>query len=536
MNIQSERLDNHTARFTVEVEPKQWEQAKKDAAREISKQIRVKGFRKGKAPYKMIVRHVGEKVITEEAVETLGNEVYREVIQTTDYKPYAAGSLEAFQLDPQPTYTFTVPLVPEIDLGDYRDVREDYEAPEVSDEEVDVAMRQLQQQQAVVEESANPVQSGDRVNIDIHSEFADGEEAPEAIDDEEEPDGEEASDEVDDAEPVPYKGDSFIHQHDATVNLDPENEPALPGFIEALVGANVEETVEFELTIPEDDEDYSETVHGRKVHFEVTVNKIENVTLPELNDELAARITEKEDEPLTLLELRLRTREQLQEQAERQALNQYFDKVVDKIAEGTTLSYPEIMVDERVHDMIHEFEQKLKEQGIDLETYQRVMRVTHEDLHEQYEGDAVKSLERTLILGEILAQEKIQVTAVDVATEIDKTLSQFGDQADVFRQFFDTEQQRSMIANNILYERLMERLAKIGKGESLDEPEEDESGEEPEATTQADEPEATVQEAVEETTAEETVATEEEAESDDSDNTEQDDADEAVADDTETDE
>lgn len=531
MNIQSERLDNHTARFTVEVEPKQWETAKKAAAAEISKQIRVKGFRKGKAPYKMVVRTVGEAVIIEEAMEKLGNEVYREVIENAEYEPYAAGSLEDFQLEPQPTYIFTVPLVPEIDLGDYRDVRVDYEAPEVSDEDVDNAMRQHQQNQAVVEDSANPVQSGDRVTIDIHSEFADGEEMPE--DDEEDEEDEEETD--DDAEKAPYKGENFIHQHDATVNLDPENEPVLPGFIEALVGANAEETVEFELSVPEDDENYPEGVRGRKVHFEVTVNSVQNVTLPELNDDLAARITEKEDEPLTLLELRVRTREQLQEQAERQALNEYSDKVVDKIAEGTTLSYPEVMVVDRIHDMINDLDQNLRQQGMDLETYQRVMGVTHEDLHEQYEEDAVKSLERTLVLGEILVQEKIQVTAADVAAEIDKTLSQFGDQADAFRQFFDTEQQRSMIANNILYERLMERLAKIGKGEPLDEPEEEESSEEPEATTQADEPEATVEEAVEETEAEDVVATDDEAESDDSDDAEED-ADESVADDTETDE
>ena len=71
MNIQTERLDNHTARFTVEVEPKQWEDAKKDAAREISKQIRVKGFRKGKAPYNVVVRNVGEGVIIEEAMENI---------------------------------------------------------------------------------------------------------------------------------------------------------------------------------------------------------------------------------------------------------------------------------------------------------------------------------------------------------------------------------------------------------------------------------------------------------------------------------
>lgn len=486
MNIQTERLDNHTARFTVEVEPKQWEDAKKDAAREISKQIRVKGFRKGKAPYNVVVRNVGEGVIIEEAMEKLGNELYREVMETTEHEPYAAGSLDDFQLEPQPTYVFSVPLVPEIDLGDYREVRVEYIKPEVSEEDVDIAMRQYQQQKADVEDSTSPIQSGDRVTIDIHSAFADGEEAYDDEDDDEE-------------NRIPLKGDDFIHEHDAEVNLDPENEPALPGFIDALVGANVDETVEFDLVIPED-EKYREGISGRTIHFEVTISKIQNVTLPELNDELAASITEsdnEDEEPLTLAQLRERTREELQTRAESEAESAYSDEVLGKIAEGATLSYPEIMVVERIHDMIEDFDRNLQQQGMDLETYQKVMGITHDDLHEQYEDNAVKSLERSLVLGEVLVAEKINVTAEDVAGEIDKTLAQFGEQADMFRQFFDNEQQRSMIANNLLFQRVMERLVKIGKGESLEEDlVEEETSDEPEATVSTDEDVAEAQEEV----------------------------------------
>lgn len=471
MNIQTERLDNHTARFTVEVEPKQWEDAKKDAAREVSKQIRVKGFRKGKAPYNVVVRHVGEGVIIEEAMEKLGNELYREVMETTEHEPYAAGSLEDFQLEPQPTYIFSVPLVPEIELGDYREIRVEYTDPTVSEEDVAVAMRQYQQQKAEVEDSTSPIQSGDRVTIDIHSTFADGEEANEEDSDDEE------------ENPVPLKGADFIHEHDAEVNLDPEAEPALPGFIDALVGANVDETVEFDLVVP-DEEQYREGVSGRTIHFEVTVKKIQNVTLPELNDELAASITETDNEdedPLTLAQLEDRTREELQTKAESEAESAYSDEVLGKIAEGATLSYPEVMVVERIHDMIEDLDRNLQQQGMDLETYQKVMGITHDDLHEQYQDDAVKSLKRSLVLGEVLVQENINVTAEDVAGEIEKTLSQFGEQADVFRQFFDNEQQRSMIANNLLFQRVMERLVKIGKGESLEEVVEEETNDEVEA-------------------------------------------------------
>lgn len=475
MNIQTERLDNHTARFTVEVEPNQWENAKRAAAREISKQINLKGFRKGKAPYSVVVRRVGEAPIIEEAMEQLGNDVYREVITSTEIEPYAAGSLEDFSLDPQPTYIFSVPMQPEIDLGDYREVRVDYTAPEVTDEDVDSAMRQYQQREAVVEDSANPVQSGDRVTIDIQAEFSDGEEPPEDTEDFDE-------------DVAPYKGDTFVNQDGATLNLDPENEPLMPGFIEALVGANVDDTVEFDLTVPDDDEDYRESVRGRTVHFTVTINEIKNVTLPELNDDLAARITEDEEEPLTLLALRMRTREGLTEEAENRAKQAYSDEVLDAILEGSTLKYPEIMVTERIHDLIDEFENELRQQGMDLETYQKVMGITHDDLHEQYEEQAIKNLERSLVLGEVLLLEGIRVTSEDVSAQVDEMLSQFGDQAEIFRQYFDNEQQRTSIANNILFTRVMDRLVEIGKGEapSLDEPTEDATGTDDEAVASVD--------------------------------------------------
>ena len=176
MNIQTERIDNHQARITVEVEPERWQKAKKQAARGLSRRYKIPGFRKGKAPYSVIKRYVGEAPIIEEAMETMGNEVYREALESSDVDPYTAGNLEDFQLEPQPTYVFTVPLVPEVEPGDYRSVRVEYNEPEITDEDVDNTMRRLQQQEALVEEKDGPIAEGDRVTLDIHSEFADGDE------------------------------------------------------------------------------------------------------------------------------------------------------------------------------------------------------------------------------------------------------------------------------------------------------------------------------------------------------------------------
>jgi trigger factor len=453
LNIQTERLENHTARLTVEVDASQWEQAKKDAAAELSKKYRIPGFRQGKAPYNVILRYLGEATIIDSAVDTMGKAIYPQALEESKLDPIAAGTIEDFKLEPAPTFTFTVPLQPEIDLGDYRSVRHDYEKPQVTEDDVNKAMRNLLQREAVVTDSEDAIKAGDRVTVDVHSDFVDGpEEDEEGID-----------------EAVPRKGDSFTHEHDAELNLDPENEPILPGFINGLVGKKAGEDAEFELEIPSDSTNFVEAVRGRKVHFNIGIKKVQNVALPELNDEFAAKITEKEATALTLEQLHERTKEELQKEMERVADNNYANKVLDKIVEQAKLSYHESMVDDRIHELIEELDGNLRQQGVNLETYQKVTGITHEQLHEQYHETAETSLNRSLVLGEVLVKEGVSITDEEISAEIDKTLADFGENAEQFRRFFDTPQQRSRIANSMLYDRLMARLAKIGKGESLEE-------------------------------------------------------------------
>lgn len=467
MNIQTERLENHTARLTVAVDAQQWEDAKEESARQLSKRYKIPGFRKGKAPYRIIEKYLGEAPIIEDAMERLGNQVYRVALEQSDVKPYTSGSLEDFQVEPQPTYIFTVPLEPEVTLGDYRAVRVDYEEPIITDAEVDAELRQLQQREALVEESYQPVAIGNRVNIDIHSVFVDGEEPAE---DEAEPEA--------DADSVPKKGDQFAHGHEVDVTLDPDDEPLLPGFIAALVGANVGDEVEFELTVPQDDDDY-ENIAGRKIQFSVIINAIQTVTLPALTDEFANRFADEyldefpsaeatgADAPtLTLLELRIKVREQLQRQAIAELQTRYSDEVLAAIIAGATVVYPDAMVDDRVHEMLHDLDNMLRRrQNMDLETYQKLTGLTHEDLHRQYEPNARESLVRSLVLGEVMVTEGIRVDAADVNQEVERNLALFGEGTDAIRQYFNSPQQRESIANSILSRRLIERLVQIGKGE-----------------------------------------------------------------------
>lgn len=517
MNIQTEHLDDHRVQFTVEVEAERFEKAKRKVARKIAKGVNIPGFRKGKAPYNILVQYGFEANIVNDAIDDLTQVIYRETLeQAEDIEPYGPGALEDIQLEENsPKFIYTVPLQPRVELGEYRDVRVDYEEPEITDDMVEAAMKQIQRQQAVIEESSQPVAVGDRVTIDIHSEFADGEEREDEDEDadledkldedagndeaDDTDDVDEDDDEVEETPPTPYKGDPFIHEHDAAIDLDPEDEPIMPGFIDALVGVNVGDTVEFELTVPEQEEDveYQQEIVGRKVHFSIEIKKVENVTLPELNDELAARITEEEDEPLTLLQLRMRVRENMEQEAENRLKSSYAMNVLDDMVAVSALYYPEAMVEDQIDNMLGEFEQRLSQQGLSMDTYMEITNSTREDLGNMYRESAVETVERSLVLSELVTAENIKVKDSAINARIDEILSQFGEQADSLRGAFDTPSMRNSIVSDLTQQKIMDRIIAIGKGEEIIEDDEDDDEVEIAESTEADEAENEVVDTVE---------------------------------------
>lgn len=484
MNVQTERIDNHKAQFTVEIDAEQLDEAKRKAAKRLSGQVRIKGFRKGKAPYRIVAQYVGEAAILEEAIDLLGNDIYKHALDESEIEPYGPGSLDDFKVEPAPTFIFSVPLQPEVDLKDYADIRVDFEEPEITDEQIEFALQQLRQQEAEVsEEEFEEVKAGHRVTLDLHSEFSDGEE-PEAEEEDSEDDDteeddvtsddsddsdEESDDDGDDTPYIPKKGDNFLHRHDAVMLLDKDNKPVLPGFIDALVGAELDSEVEFELTVPEDDEDY-EDIAGRKVKFFVTVKKIEEVTLPDLDDDFARKVTEADgDEPLDLAGLRARTREDLEKQALDNAKSEYGEKVLGKIVEQAEIAYPELMVEERIDDMLRDLDGRLQQQGMNLENYMRITGATKESLQEQYRDSAIDSLQRTLVLRELVQAQDVEMGDEQIEKRLDDMMIQFGAQGDQFRGLIDTPQMRENILNELLMDNIMTRLVAIGRGEDPEE-------------------------------------------------------------------
>lgn len=454
MNVQTEKLENHIARLTVEIEAARLDQAKKVAARKLAKRVNIPGFRKGKVPYNILVNYVGEAPILEEAVESLGNDVYRTALEASEVQPYAMGELENFKLDPAPTFIFTVPMQPTVAMNDYREVRLDYNVPEVTDEHVNNALRRLREERAVVEESQSPAAHGDRVTMDVSGNFVEDSAEAEA----------EADHDHEGHEGDGHDHNAPIHEHDSEIYLEEEREP-LPGFSDAIVGATVGESREFVLTYPNDEEKY-QTFAGKVVKFHVTVKKIENITLPALNDDFAARVSEDDDdvdEPLTLLELRVRLRENIRQQMEDKYRDEYVNQMITKLVDVADFAYADVMVNEQVEDIVRRTAGNF---GVTLEDY---LRLTGQDLEALYDDENLREVaeggvRRTLVLRGILEAEGITVTEDEIEGEVNRFLERFGDQAAQYRSLFETTDMRNNMVNNLLEQKIRERIVEIGRG------------------------------------------------------------------------
>lgn len=484
--IQTEHLDNHTARLTVAVDPNRLDSAMRQAARQIAKKGRIPGFRPGKAPYDVVVRLFGREYVMSEALDKLGNDIYREVLDEAEIEPYAPGSLEDINEDDGLKLTFVVPLRPTVDLGDYRDLRLDYELEEVTDKMVDEAMENLRQNQAVVEDTDRAAQLGDQVTFG-HFEVAllVDEDAESDEDGDEDEDDEAQADTPDEAEDDANSeseehdhdhDDSsdddidrvLLHQHDYEFVLREGEDDMFPGFAENIVGANKGDTVVFELDIPEDY--HLEDIAGRAIRCTVDIDNVQSRTVPEWSDALASSITDGEQE--TILELRVEVRKQLEENARRAADQDMATRALDHVVESATIKFPEELVNDYTDDLLAELDRNLQSQGsgLRLDDFMRITGRSEDDMRAEYRDRAIERAKRSLVLGQLVSDEQIDVDSAAIDNEINTMAESLaGGRADsvtAFKSFLMTPESRLNISSRMLTDRAIERLVAIAKGEN----------------------------------------------------------------------
>lgn len=385
MNIDKQIQEDHQARLIVNVDPDRLETAKRRAARKLSERGKIPGFRPGKAPYEMIRRQYGDEAIYERAVDLLVDELYPEVLKEADIKPAAAGSLENIEGTETPKFTFLVPLMPDVELGNYHTVRLPYEFNEPGPEKLDEAIEELRQMYGTTETVERAVEEGDYVLVDVKS------------------------------------GTGSLNRNGAAVvvrKTDQENEWPFPGFARGLLGLSSGDSKKLSHTFPKDFPDGA--LAGQSAEVEALIKTVRAVTLPEVNDDFAKMVGQFED----VAGLKEALSKDIVERARADYDDEYYARLIDTIKEGASIKYaPQTLAHEAEH-VIEDLQQRLGQQGLDLETYYK-MRQTDaaKFLEEEAKPVAAKRLERSLILDEVARREDIQVEDSALDQEFTQTLT-----------------------------------------------------------------------------------------------------------------
>ncbi|UCF62546.1 MAG: trigger factor [Anaerolineaceae bacterium] len=445
MKIEAEELEDREVQLTVEVPSERLQSAMRTTARRLSHETKIPGFRPGKAPYNIVVQKFGEEVLFQETLDDLGQEIYRQALDQSELEPYGPGSLnEIVSRDPL-VLRYTVPLLPEVDLGKYRELRLPYEEPEVSDETLEEAMERLRQSRALIEPVDRPVQLSDVVVIDIQGELR------------EPPEGENAV---------------ILDNKGIEILVTEDTDWPVPGIVEHLLGLEIGSEHKFEYTFPEDYP--SEDLRNLIADFHIKCLEVKSRFVPEWTDDLARNIGEYDD----LLDLRLKLRENLQERTQQEAEAEYAQQVIEASVEGATIQFPPLMLQEETNELIAELEQSLQGQNLSLEDYLNIEKKSEEELRTELEPRARKRLSRALVLGKLVELEEIEVSEEEVTSEIDRIVAPFKEHSEELRKSFDNPLGRRRLTLDLLTNKTIKRMVAIARGEADKPPEPTETTEE----------------------------------------------------------
>ncbi len=430
MKITTEPLESRQVCLTIEIDEEQAQQAMQRAARQISKQVDIPGFRKGKAPYGLILQRFGEDTVRKEAAEALVEEVYEQALEQEEIEPYTSAKLDEIELRPI-TFTFTVPLQPTVELGDYRDYRLKHKKVKVSKKEVQEALEEIRLQNAMLELVERPLAMGDGAVISLVA----------TVD-----------------------GERILEKNELRIMAEIEATYPAPGFAEAIVGMEAGDERTFTLALPDDSP--REDLRGREAEFNVKMIEVYDQIIPALDDDLARTVGSFD----SLKQLEARVKESLQLRAQMEADRDYSEQVLNAILERAQIEYPPIMLERTLDRVVEDFEGTVKrETMLSLEDYLRLRNETRETLREELTPNAEAQLKRTLMLGEVVRLEELEVSDEEVDARIRASSAPWGVRADEVRASLSSDRGKAAVRNRLLGSKAMLRLVAIAKGEATDE-------------------------------------------------------------------
>lgn len=414
MNVTVERVGNDaTLKITLPAE--EVNKGFKKAVAKIAGQVNIPGFRKGKAPRNIIEMHYGKEAVKQEAFELVANQCYTEALEQEKLIPVSDPKVEdsVFEENKDMELTIKVTLKPEVKLGDYKELHVEKEAVEVTDEAVEEQVQGLRSRHAkmVEAEEGAVIEKGDFAIIDFAGTV----------------DGEPFSGGEGKGYPLEVGSNSFI-----------------PGFEDQLVGLKKGDSTDVDVTFPE--EYFVKELAGKQAIFKVNVQDVKRKELPELTDEYVAANSDCK----TVEELRASYKERMQKAAENNARIAYEKALIDLAVANAEFEVPEIMIEDRVTQMIDEMRMSLEARKLTLEQYMQYSGIDMKQLRERQHDAAVENVKTDLVLDAIAKAENIQVSMEDVDSELSAIASQHGATLEDVKKIIKSNGTMGLLLANIL--------------------------------------------------------------------------------------
>lgn len=406
-----ENKEKNTVNFTFTVSKDAFAAALDEAFKKNVKKITVPGFRKGKAPRKLIEKTYGEGIFYDDAIDAVLPDAYEKAIKELELDPVDMPKIDVKEIgkDKDLVISASVTVKPEVTLGEYKGLKLENVAHTVSDEDVENEISRRRERNArQVEVTDRAVKKDDTATIDFEG-FVDG---------------------------TPFaggKGEGF--------ELVIGSGQFIPGFEEQIIGKSIGDEFDVNVTFPEDY--HSEELKGKPAVFKTKVNAISYKELPELDDEFAKDVSEFD----TLAELKEDIKKKLTESADARTKQEKENTAVDKVIENMTVDVPECMVDSRIESTIRENNARMAQQGISFEQYLGYMGTTIDQFKEQIRPNAELQVKGTLALEQIAKEENIEVSDEEVLEQLKKIAESYNMEVDKVKEFMRDEDIESIKAD-----------------------------------------------------------------------------------------
>lgn len=499
MKIEKTIQEDRQAKLVVEYTQSEFEGFKRRAAKKISKNSKIPGFRPGKAPYNVIVNHYGEGAIIQEALDILLDDDYAKMLDEAEIKPSGSGNLETIESYDPPKLVFMIPLEPEIDLGDYREIRKVFELEEFETNQVDAFIDKMRRNAATIVPADHPAGEGDLVYFNLSGEFLNPEEGEDAI----------ITDKTPQQIVIAAEGE------------ESKSEWPYPGFSQELIGVEAGDTKELQHQYPEDFDD--DEFQGKTAVFTVEVQSVKELELPEFDEDFIHTLGNYE----TPEEFRNSVEERMRADHEESYNQDYTNDILEEITENTKISYPPQMLEHEQEHVLEDIKSRLQEQNMDYETYLKLRDINEETLiAEEIKPAAKKRLERSLIIDALIEEEGLKLDQELLKNHINEVMTEVynsGNLEEMQKQMGKDEFSRAISmegVNRTMNAQIQERLKLIATGQPIPEKSDKEEAESTELLSEE------AEEIVEES---KNVKGEKEASSEVSDKTEEDEPEEIAA-------